>query len=135
MLRAFYGAIGWEENDGSDDTYASFTMGGLRLALYPLDRLGNEAAPGDEVVASDAWNGVTLGVNVATREELQDAYAGRAGGRGRRYRVPRRAFVGWRLRLLRRPGGPSLGARVGSLVHHLRVAPPDRRMVRATVDS
>jgi uncharacterized glyoxalase superfamily protein PhnB len=74
-LRAFYRAIGWAENEGSDDTYASFTLGSLRLALYPIDLLGREAAPRDDVVASDAWNGVTLGVNVATREELQDAFA------------------------------------------------------------
>jgi uncharacterized glyoxalase superfamily protein PhnB len=74
-LRAFYGAMGWEENDGSDDTYTSFTMGSLRLALYPIDLLGKEAAPRDDVVASDAWNGVTLAINVGTREEVDDAFA------------------------------------------------------------
>jgi uncharacterized protein len=74
-LRAFYGAMGWEENDGSDETYTSFTMGSLRLALYPIDLLGKEAAPRDDVVSSDAWNGVTLGVNVATREEVDEAFA------------------------------------------------------------
>lgn len=37
--------MGWEENDGSDETYTSFTMGSLRLALYPIDLLGKEAAP------------------------------------------------------------------------------------------
>ncbi len=67
--------MGWEENDGSDETYTSFTMGSLRLALYPIDLLGHEAAPRDDVVASDDWNGVTLGVNVATREEVDDAFA------------------------------------------------------------
>jgi uncharacterized glyoxalase superfamily protein PhnB len=75
MLRAFYRALGWVENDGSDDTYTSFTMGGLRLALYPVDLLGQEAAPGKEAVAPDAWNGVTLGVNVATRDEVDHACA------------------------------------------------------------
>jgi uncharacterized protein len=74
-LRAFYGAMGWVENDGSDDTYTSFTTGSLRLALYPIELLGEEAAPGDRVAASDAWNGVTLGVNVATREEVDHAFA------------------------------------------------------------
>lgn len=44
-LRAFYRALGWEENDGSDDTYVSFTMGNVRLALCPIDLLGKEAAP------------------------------------------------------------------------------------------
>ena len=44
-LRAFYQAIGWRENDGSDDTFASFTLGGVRLALYPIEQLRDEAAP------------------------------------------------------------------------------------------
>ena len=74
-LRAFYGALGWEENDGSDDTYTSFTLGSLRLALYPIDLLGNEAAPRGDVIAPDAWNGVTLGINVATREWVDDSFA------------------------------------------------------------
>ena len=74
-LRAFYGALGWEENDGSDETYTSFTMRGLRLALYPLDLLAQEAAPRDVVVSPGAWNGVTLGINVARRDEVDDAFA------------------------------------------------------------
>ncbi len=68
-------AIGWEENDGSDDTYTSFTMGSIRLALYPLELLGEEGAPREDVVKSDAWNGLTLGVNVATRAEVDDVFA------------------------------------------------------------
>lgn len=58
-LRAFYRAIGWQENDGSDDTFTSFTMGSARLALYPIGLLHGEAAPGETVVASDSWNGTT----------------------------------------------------------------------------
>ena len=67
--------MAWVENDGSDDTYTSFTMGSVRLALYPIELLGKEAAPRDRVVASDAWNGVTLGINVATREEVDHGFA------------------------------------------------------------
>lgn len=74
-LRAFYGKLGWVENDGSDETYTTFTMGTSRLALYPIGLLAKEAAPRDDVVASDAWNGVTLGINLATREEVDDAFA------------------------------------------------------------
>ena len=74
-LRAFYGALGWEENDGSDETYTSFTMGSLRLALYPIDMLGKEAAPRDGVITPDTWNGMTLGMNVATREGVHDSFA------------------------------------------------------------
>ena len=72
VLRAFYRAIGWRENEGSDDTFTSFTLGTARLALYPIDLLGEEAAPHEPVVAPDTWNGTTLAVNVDTRE-LVDA--------------------------------------------------------------
>lgn len=74
-LRAFYRAIGWQENEGSDDTYTSFTAGSVRLALYPIERLAAEAAPGQAVVGADTWNGVTLGVNLATRADVDVAFA------------------------------------------------------------
>ena len=74
-LRAFYRAIGWQENDGSDDVFTSFTMGSVRLALYPMELLRAEAAPGDAVVASRSWNGVTFSVNVRTRDEVDIAIA------------------------------------------------------------
>ena len=67
-LRAFYRAIGWRENDGSDDTFTSFTLGNVRLALYPIELLRAEAAPQEAVVASDMWNGTTLAFNVEARE-------------------------------------------------------------------
>ena len=82
-LRAFYGALGWQENDGSDDTFTSFTLGGVRLGLYPLDRLGAEAAEGEPVVEPGSWNGVTLSLNVQTHEAVDHAVASAvdAGGR------------------------------------------------------
>jgi predicted lactoylglutathione lyase len=72
-LRAFYGAIGWRENDGSDDTFTSFTVGGVRLALYPMKSLHDEAAPDAATLESGSWNAVTLAINVATRDEVDDA--------------------------------------------------------------
>jgi hypothetical protein len=72
-LRAFYGAVGWRENDGSDDTFTSFTIGTVRLALYPMDLLGAEAAPNVPPRAPSSWNGITLALNVATRAEVDDA--------------------------------------------------------------
>jgi uncharacterized glyoxalase superfamily protein PhnB len=72
-LREFYRAIGWSENEGSDDTFTSFTTGALRLALYPLDLLGDEAAPNTPVVAAGTWNGITLALNVAPRDAVDEA--------------------------------------------------------------
>jgi hypothetical protein len=74
-LRAFYRAIGWRENEGSDDGYTSFTLGSVRLALYPIDQLRNEASPGEAVAARETWNRVTLAVNVATRDEVDVGFA------------------------------------------------------------
>lgn len=81
-LRAFYRALGWHENDGSDDEFTAFTAGGVRLALYPMGLLGAEAAPGEVTTATD-WNGVTFTVNVAGRSDVDRALyeAVEAGGR------------------------------------------------------
>ena len=69
-LREFYRAIGWSENEGSDETFTSFTIGTLRLALYPVELLGAEAAPNAPVVAAGTWNGMTLTLNVAPRDAV-----------------------------------------------------------------
>jgi predicted lactoylglutathione lyase len=74
-LRAFYRALGWQENEGSDDGFTSFTLGSVRLALYPIALLGAEAAPGEAVVEDGAWNGVTLAVNVADRAAVDEVFA------------------------------------------------------------
>jgi len=74
-LRAFYQAIGWRENEGSDDTFTSFTLGNVRLALYPIEQLRDEAAPDAAPAHSDGWNGMTLALNVATRQEVDGAVA------------------------------------------------------------
>ena len=72
-LREFYRAIGWSENEGSDDTFTSFTIGALRVALYPVELLGAEAAPNEPVVAAGTWNGMTLTLNVAPRDAVETA--------------------------------------------------------------
>jgi uncharacterized protein len=75
VLRAFYAATGWRENEGSDDTFSSFTLSGVRLALYPMDLLRDEAAPREPVVTPPSWNGTTLALNVSTRDEVDAAIA------------------------------------------------------------
>lgn len=74
-LRAFYRSLGWHENNGADDHFTSFTLGGVRLALYPIELLGAEAAPGAPVVEEGSWNGVTLAINVAEREQVDEVFA------------------------------------------------------------
>lgn len=74
MLRRFYAAWGWREHDTGSDGFAQFEAGGVRLALYPLDLLRDEAAPGSEQPAEGAWKGFTLAVNLASREAVDDAF-------------------------------------------------------------
>ncbi|MDJ1133909.1 VOC family protein [Streptomyces iconiensis] len=71
-LRAFYLALGWPELPASDDGWAAFPLGGAMLALYPLDELAREAAPGAPPPAG--WSGVTLACNVETAAQVDAAY-------------------------------------------------------------
>lgn len=72
-LRAFYSRLGWTERDGSDDNFTTYRAGSVVLALYPIERLGAEAAPGEAPPAT-GWNGVTLAVNVASEAEVDTAH-------------------------------------------------------------
>lgn len=72
-LRRFYRALGWEEVSGSDDTWSGFLLGGVLLALYPLDDLAAEAAPGLPRPAP-GWSGVTLACNLDRREDVDTAF-------------------------------------------------------------
>ena len=74
-LRSFYRSWGWTERDGGDDGFAQFNAGGVRLALYPLGLLRDEAAPDSELPPEGAWNGVTLAINVADREAVDSPTA------------------------------------------------------------
>lgn len=74
-MRAFYADLGWQERDGSNNEFTTFEVGGLVLALYPLDRLGAEAAPGEAAPAA-SWNGIALGLNVETRDAVDAAVRG-----------------------------------------------------------
>jgi uncharacterized protein len=71
-LRQFYGRLGWPEVPGSDDSWAAFLLGGVLLALYPLDGLAEEAAP--DLPAPAGWSGITLACNVDSEEQVDSAY-------------------------------------------------------------
>jgi len=71
--RSFYSGWGWDEREGGSDEFAQYTLGSVRLVLYPLDLLGSEATPGCSAPSSD-WNGVTLAVNVANEAEVDAGY-------------------------------------------------------------
>jgi uncharacterized glyoxalase superfamily protein PhnB len=72
--RRFYRALGFPEAAASSDEWAAFRLAGIYLCLWGLDELGAEAAP-DEPAPAQGWNGVTLAINVATRDEVDEVYA------------------------------------------------------------
>ena len=78
--RAFYAALGWKEKWPECPGIAFFQLPGQVLGLYPLaDLLADQKMPGARVVPG----GVTLGINVRTREEVPALCAAfvAAGGR------------------------------------------------------
>ena len=82
-LRALYAELGWRERPGSTDDFVTYEAEGVLLALYPLDQLAQEAAPGEQMPGG-TWNGITLGVNVESKEVVDQMFrsAVAAGARG-----------------------------------------------------
>jgi uncharacterized glyoxalase superfamily protein PhnB len=74
-LRAFYEDWGWRANEGASDDYASFTTGSVTVALYPIDRLRDEAAPDASIPQRGKWTGVTLAINFSDRDQVDVAIA------------------------------------------------------------
>ena len=72
-LRQFYSALGWSEVAGSDDSWAGFLLGGVLLALYPLDELAAEAAP--DLPAPAGFSGITLACNVDSEQQVDAGFA------------------------------------------------------------
>jgi catechol 2,3-dioxygenase-like lactoylglutathione lyase family enzyme len=72
-LRAFYEGLGFPKTVEAPDGFCAFLLNGVVLGLYPLASLTAEAAPG--LQANGEWSGVTLAMNVATRDEVDRAFA------------------------------------------------------------
>jgi uncharacterized protein len=72
-LRRFYEGLGWPLAPGSDDGWAGFLLGGVLLALYPIEALATEAAPGQPI--RTGFSGITLACNVDAEEQVDAAYA------------------------------------------------------------
>ena len=73
-LRDFYRGLGWTPDADAPDGFMAFRLGGVMLALYPLDALAAEAAPGVSPPAGE-WSGVTLASNVDAAEMVDREYA------------------------------------------------------------
>jgi predicted lactoylglutathione lyase len=64
--RRFYEALGWKTGAEPDDDVVFFQAGDMILALWDRARLAKDSAVDD----SPGWGGVTLALNVGSREEV-----------------------------------------------------------------
>jgi catechol 2,3-dioxygenase-like lactoylglutathione lyase family enzyme len=73
-MRAFYRGLGWPELAGGSDQFSGFLLGGVLLALFPLEELTAEAASGEAMPAA-GWSGTSLACNVDSRDQVDIAFA------------------------------------------------------------
>jgi uncharacterized protein len=64
--RRFYEALGWGTGADPDDDVVFFQTGEMVLALWDRARLAEDSCVSD----SGGWGGVTLALNVGSREEV-----------------------------------------------------------------
>lgn len=64
-------ALGWEPATGSDENIVFFNHGGIILALYPFQKLADDA--GIPAVKS-GFSGITLAINQDKKEAVDDVF-------------------------------------------------------------
>jgi hypothetical protein len=74
-LRAFYAGWGWTEGPGGSPDFAQFLLSNIRLALFRLDLLRDEAAPDCLLPERNDWNGMTLAINVADSQAVDKTFS------------------------------------------------------------
>jgi uncharacterized glyoxalase superfamily protein PhnB len=72
--RSFYEAWGWTIAPFSTDEYVAFDLGGAMVSFYDTGKLAEEAAPGARLPDGNGWNGLTLAVNVGSRESVDSTW-------------------------------------------------------------
>jgi uncharacterized protein len=88
--RGFYEALGWTTGAAADDDVVFFQAGDMVLALWGRGQLAMDSSVED----SGGWGGVTLAVNLGSREEV-DAATDEARAAGARIgREPAETFWG-----------------------------------------
>lgn len=64
--RRFYGALGWKTDAAPDGDVAFFQAGDMVLALWDRAKLAEDSCVED----TPGWGGVTLALNLGSREEV-----------------------------------------------------------------
>lgn len=70
--REFYQTVlGWQPTNDSNDNIVFFHQGGIILALYPLDKLAEDAKVSAE---RSGFSGTTLAINLESKEAVNKLY-------------------------------------------------------------
>ncbi|MEO7429777.1 MAG: VOC family protein [Acidimicrobiales bacterium] len=70
-MQAFYKGLGWPPLPAASDQFCAFLLGGVVLALYGIDDLAAEAAPGEPLV-KHGWGGHTFALNVDSAAQVDE---------------------------------------------------------------
>jgi hypothetical protein len=69
---AFYGRLGWKPSSASNDSVTFYQLGGIALGLYGREALAEDAHIDS---AGTGFGGITLALNMRTREEVDAVLA------------------------------------------------------------
>ena len=90
--KAFYKeALGWLPTKDSDENIIFFNHGGIILGLYPIDKLAEDA---ELSPSRSGFSGVTLAINLDSKEDVQELYNTVIKNGGRSLVEPRETFWG-----------------------------------------
>lgn len=84
-------ALGWKPSESSDENIAFYNQTGIVLGLYPLDKLAEDAKLSPE---RSGFSGVTLAINLNSKEEVDELYNRVIENGGKSLVEPRETFWG-----------------------------------------
>jgi hypothetical protein len=102
-LGSFYDALGWQRGSASGDDFVIYRMAGAVLALYPRDSLAEDAHL--EATSVGDFRGVSFGINVERKEQVDEAIATARGAGAVVTKEPEDAFWGGRSAYFADPEG------------------------------
>ena len=92
VSRNFYKkALDWEPADGSDENIVFYKQQGIILALYPMDKLAEDAMLSSE---RSGFSGVTLAINLQSKEQVDSLFEQVIRNGGKALVAPRDTFWG-----------------------------------------
>lgn len=89
--QTFYEALGFVASPASQDDVAFYQSGGIGLALYPRDKLAEDAAVAD---TSPGFSGVTLALNLRSETAVDQFFAHALACGAKQTKAPQKAFWG-----------------------------------------